>query len=166
VDHVGVADLRERLRCRTDRGREEVRALRTFLLAVFATAALPSRSEQIVVHLGSYHAPRASSDGTPLNNRNPGLGIALDSGLVFGGYWNSYRKVSLYAGYVWDRPVGPVRAGLVSAMATGYTGRVGLLAGAAVAVPLHSGVWLRVLAAPRVSKYTQAVVHLSVGIER
>lgn len=64
------------------------------------------------VHAGSTHFP----GGSYQNNFNPGVYLRTDDGLTIGGYYNTLRRVSLYAGYTFE--YGPL--GLMGGVVTGY----------------------------------------------
>ena len=69
---------------------------------------------RVGVHLGSWH------DRGDYNNVNPGAYV-YHNGYTAGTYYNSERKVSLYAGYTFEYPlVGPFTAGLTVGAITGY----------------------------------------------
>ena len=91
----------------------------------------------LAVNLGSYHPDRAYARENDLTAINPGLGVEYslrdDLRLVGGGYRNSYRRASLYAGAAWQ-PVEILgaRVGVLGGLVNGYPiheGRVGPFAG-------------------------------------
>ena len=88
---------------------------------------VPSSSAQTAFHLTtvSYHIDRTPGGGTePPNEFNPGLGMdwRVGQGAVhLGGYYNTVRAVTLYAGY--ERSIfddRQVRVGGVAGIVTGY----------------------------------------------
>lgn len=84
----------------------------------------------LAVNLGSYHPDRAYAREHDLTAFNPGLGIEYalrdDVRLVGGGYRNSYRRASFYAGATWQ-PIEILGA------------RFGVLGGAVNGYPIHNG---------------------------
>jgi hypothetical protein len=74
----------------------------------------------IGLHVGSAHF---DSDIEGLNPVNPGIYVELDNGWLAGGYYNSLRRTSLYAGYQFKGPfIGPVQPALTVGVITGYPG--------------------------------------------
>lgn len=67
------------------------------LLAVAGLAA----GQSVGLHLGSVHLPKRD-----YNNANPGAYVRFGNGLTLGGYYNSERRPSFYAGYT--HSFGPV----------------------------------------------------------
>lgn len=67
------------------------------LLAVAGLAA----AQTVGLHLGSVHLPKRD-----YSNVNPGAYVRFPNGLTFGGYYNSERRPSFYAGYT--HSFGPV----------------------------------------------------------
>lgn len=97
------------------------------VLFVFPLGLVSSVFAQKAVHFTtvSYHIDRTPGGGTePPNEFNPGLGLewGLGTGTLYvGGYHNTVRELSLYAGYgrtaFRERPV---RVGAVAGLVTGY----------------------------------------------
>lgn len=139
------------------------------LSAALMLGTMSAQAGELLVHLGSTHHPSLTSEGQPYNNRNPGIGYKSDSQWLFGAYHNSYRKTTVYAGRVWEWPVGPVRAGVVAFLATGYqdvTGKWASPLGAATLyVPLSNKVGLRFMAIPRVNSETSTVAHVALSFK-
>lgn len=80
----------------------------------------------IGAHLGTHHATPFINTVTQerYNNVNPGVYIAKsDGGPVVGALHNSYRRLSVYAGWRWEKEykLGPL-SGDVSLLAGGITG--------------------------------------------
>ena len=73
----------------------------------------------VLLHVGSWH----SQPG--YHNRNPGIAVRTECGIVAGVYDNSVGKVTAYAGGMYDPPELPVFASLVAA--TGYQSETGWL---------------------------------------
>jgi len=102
------------------------------ILAVYAFSLLSAGQVQAAtlgVHTVSKHASnnfeRTYNDGStkmlPYNNENFGAYVVTDSGVVAGGYRNSYDRNTFYAGYSINGPkFGPVQTGLSAVLATGY----------------------------------------------
>jgi len=89
------------------------RKLTALLLCSLAFWACDSRAETSMgVHLASVHVP----DNGRVNNTNPGAFVRFDNGFTAGGYHNSLRKTSVYAGYTAERGVFGLTVGAV----TGY----------------------------------------------
>ncbi|AKJ28770.1 hypothetical protein AAW51_2079 [Caldimonas brevitalea] len=68
------------------------------------------------LHVASKHVPQRDQ-----SNVNPGLYAITDSGWTVGGYRNSWRKLSVYAGKTWTlAEAGPVSLDLTLGAVTGY----------------------------------------------
>lgn len=79
--------------------------------AALALLAPCARADTFGLHIASVHMPAHN-----FNNFNPGVYYRNDEGWTAGGYYNSLRRVSVYAGYTWQ-----YRAlGLTVGGATGY----------------------------------------------
>lgn len=78
------------------------------------------------LHLISAHP---GSEG--MNNVNPGVYAVAPSGLTFGAYHNSYRRLSMYAG--WSFRHEPLF--FFAAVATGYRPPIAPLGGVGVKLP-------------------------------
>jgi Antimicrobial peptide resistance and lipid A acylation protein PagP len=126
------------------------------------SALLPSH---VGVHLGTAH----STSG--YNNTNPGVYLrwadGTGSGPVLGGYYNSERAQSRYAGYHWDwraTTTGglPVSAGVTVGAINGYArAKVMPLVVPSAAVHLGSAA-LRLTYVPKIEKGGAHALHLSV----
>lgn len=112
-----------------------------------------ARAGTIGIHLASMHFPERD-----FNNFNPGVYYRGDAGWTAGGYRNSLRDVSVYAGYTWERGVFGLTAGAVS----GYAGKkVQPLLVPSVSVLTVRGATARVAFIPRVEKRIGShVLHL------
>ncbi len=130
-----------------------------FLMSPSANAAV----DTVGVHVGSVHFPQNN-----FNNVNPGLYVAgsinnvpvlPDGRYVVGAYYNSERKGSLYAGFIY--PVTEYVDVVLGAI-TGYSAAPIL---PLVAPSLHfpiMGAWSgRVLYVPKIEKSGAHVIHLS-----
>jgi hypothetical protein len=91
------------------------------LAAAVLMAASVAQAQTFGVHLGSVHVPAKS-----LNSFNPGAYVRMHNGFTAGGYLNSYRKFSAYAGWTWTlAESGPWSLDVTAALASGYPkGRV------------------------------------------
>lgn len=108
----------------------------------------------------SYHFDRRQQ----WNERNPGAGVECRN-LVAGYYRNSYHRDTWYAGYAW-RPraltLGPVRAGLIGGVTTGYD--LPVLIAPTLEVRVTDSVWIDLIGAPSIGKRTAWVgAQLKVG---
>ena len=83
--------------------------IRAALLSLLISQA---HAGEVVMHLNTRHDPECSSDGSRLNDWNPGFGYIADSGLMAGAYLNSYRRPSAYAhaGPAWASWSNPILA--------------------------------------------------------
>ena len=91
------------------------RNIQNILGLVIATAVLSggtAHATTLGLHAGSAHFP----SGSYQNNFNPGVYLRTDDGLTIGGYYNTLRRVSVYAGYTFE--YGPL--GLMGGVVTGY----------------------------------------------
>lgn len=115
------------------------------------------------LHLLSQHAPNCYLEQghcAPYNNSNPGIYFRAPSGLTVGGYTNSYRLPSAYAGWTFETQ--DRRFALTVAGVTGYPqAAVRPLVVPSVRLGLSERLSLRLAGAPRVDRDTAAVVHLS-----
>lgn len=69
--------------------------IRNVLIGAVPLAAAGLAAAQTVgLHLGSVHVPKRD-----YNNANPGAYVRFDNGFTLGGYYNSERRPSFYAGY-------------------------------------------------------------------
>jgi hypothetical protein len=68
-------------------------------LAISAFVA-PAQADEIAhfgLHIASVHVPQYN-----YNNANPGIYVRMESGMTYGAYYNSERRMSAYAGYTYD----------------------------------------------------------------
>lgn len=71
--------------------------MKATILAAMLACAFSAHAATVGVHLGSYHPGRPD-----LNPVNPGLYYRSDAGWTVGGYYNSIRRPSFYAGRTFD----------------------------------------------------------------
>lgn len=112
------------------------------------------------LHLGSGHF--TNETGEQLNNMNPGGYVEFKGGLVVGGYHNSIRRNSYYAGYNHRFPSwGPVTPSVMGGVITGYykTPTLALVPSLSLAV---AGAELRLSYIPKVSLTKVHTLHLSI----
>ncbi len=120
----------------------------TYIMLSLMLACGSASASTLGLHIGSQHFPAKD-----FNNANPGMYYIADSGATVGGYYNSERKLSLYAGYTYD--YGPFR--LQAGVITGYSRPV--LPMVAPSVALGHGFRLTVL--PKVARGGASVIHLT-----
>lgn len=124
------------------------------LLAVLSSVV---EAHTVGVHVGSHHFPNEGR-----NNFNPGAYVKLDNGVTFGGYHNTIRKATFYAGYSLEYDT----LGVSFLAATGYkelTGRVVTpMIVPSVKLPSVWGVSPRLAYIPKAEKAKSHVLHLSV----
>ena len=122
--------------------------------AALALLAPCARADTVGLHLVSVHMPAHE-----FNNFNPGIYYRNDDGWTAGGYYNSLRKASVYAGYTWQ-----YRAlGLTVGGATGYQYALQPLLVPSLRLFNHEGVSARLAYIPRVEKHIESnVLHLTV----
>jgi len=74
----------------------------------------------VTVLLGSIHFPD-SQDSYQYNNVNPGVFLECDNGIIFGAAYNSFKKVSAFAGYHARYQILPsLSTGIIASACTGY----------------------------------------------
>jgi hypothetical protein len=131
------------------------RLLRHVLLALAALAWAPGAlADTIGLHIASHHAPAKN-----YNNSNPGIYYRSDEGWTVGGYRNSLRKTSVYAGYTWKFGVLDV----TTAGVTGYFNKVQPLLVPSISLFTYQGITPRIAYIPRVEKKIGShVLHLMV----
>ena len=129
--------------------------LRIAALAVAALTLAPcALADTIGLHIGSHHFPAKN-----YNNSNPGLYYRTDEGWTVGGYCNSLRRNSFYAGYTWKFGALDV----TTAGVTGYFHKVQPLLVPSLSLFTYRGVTPRVAYIPQVEKKVGAhVLHLMV----
>lgn len=104
------------------------------------------------VHIGSHHAPARD-----YQNFNPGAYVRFNSGLTVGGYHNSERRTSLYAGYTLERGPFAVTLGAI----TGYRrANVLPLVVPSVAIGRLGPATMRLAVLPKLESGGATVVHL------
>jgi hypothetical protein len=97
-----------------------------------ASVSLPASAGTVGLHIASYH------DAPGFNNTNPGLYVKLDNGVVIGGYHNSLRRQSLYAGKHYSLyESGAMELGLTVGLVGGYHGNKYSIADGIVPLPAH-----------------------------
>lgn len=122
--------------------------------AALALLAPCARADTVGLHLVSVHSPQRH-----FNNTNPGLYYRSDDGWTAGGYHNSLRRFSAYAGYTWQYEA----LGLTTGAVTGYQDTVQLLLVPSLRVFTHEGFSARLAYIPRVEKRIESNVwHLMV----
>lgn len=70
------------------------------ILSAAALMAAPASADEIAnygIHIGSKHYPQYS-----YNNSNPGIYVRMESGMTYGAYYNSERRMSFYGGYTYQ----------------------------------------------------------------
>ena len=129
--------------------------LRIVTLAAAAWLLAPCAiAGTIGFHIGSHHMPAKN-----YNNANPGMYYRTDDGWTPGGYRNSLRKDSVYAGYTWKFGALDV----TTAGVTGYFHKVQPLLVPSISLFTYQGVTPRLAYIPRVEKKIGAhVLHLMV----
>lgn len=115
------------------------------------------------VHLATLHAQDPAPGKPDWNNVNPGLYLRWENGATVGGYYNSERKFSAYAGWTfetaeWHR----MRAAVTLGAITGYSNGVLPLVAPSASLRLTDHASARVTFAPKVKEGGSACLHLSV----
>lgn len=116
------------------------------------------------IHLAAYHA---SSD---YNNHTSGLGVICagpreNVRIVAGGYYNSLRRDSYYAGFVYQpMTFGTLRLGAMGGLVSGYQTRVVPMAAAVASLPIGKTEWHLTLVPPAYES-SPAVAELSVSFK-
>lgn len=131
------------------------------LLLLVLGALNPAMGQELLIHGLSSHR---HGDQQEYNNYNLGLGIRTDTGLVAGGYYNSYKRLTVYVGQEWM----PTRnVGAFAALATGYDQAAGrpvtIIGGLLFRARLEGTASLDVRYLPRI-KDNPEVVHIGLGI--
>lgn len=87
-------------------------------LSVATLMSASASADEIVaygIHIGSKHFPQYQ-----YNNSNPGVYVRMESGMTYGTYYNSERRMSVYAGYTYQfDDTYAVTVGLVSGYSLG-----------------------------------------------
>ena len=132
------------------------------LAALLCTAAHAFEPPAAVgLHIGSHHF-EARESGT-WNDRNPGIYVRWDSGLVVGTLRNSERRQSVYVGRVFQSPRwNGLGADLTLGAITGYRRAVSPLAAASVSVAVTDALAARLSYLPKAAPKASAAVHLSI----
>lgn len=128
------------------------------MLAGFAACAVLSeaRAETTIgAHIGSWH----SEPG--YNNVNPGLYV-VHNGWTVGGYRNSIRKDSFYAGYTFQYAMGRVIPSLTAGAITGYRTSPAPLLAPSLAIQATADFRVRILYLPKVRFTGAHVLHLAI----
>jgi len=131
-------------------------AIRFFSCSAVALALLApdAQADTVGLHLASVHVPQRH-----FNNTNPGLYYRSDAGWTTGGYRNSLRHTSVYAGYTWEYSA----LGLTAGAVTGYQHAVQALVVPSLRLFTHEGFSARLAYIPRVEKRIESNVwHLMV----
>lgn len=125
------------------------------LCVLFAGAAM-AQETTYGAHVGSAHSERG------FNNFNPGAYVVTASGLIVGGYYNSERRGTLYAGKHWQGET----FGVTAALITGY--RRGPFVGVvpSARIGLRPGMAARVAFVPKIEKGGAAALHFSLEVTR
>jgi hypothetical protein len=145
-------------------------ALLLALIALPASAGLAPATDAFGMHLGSWHSNQDACFGqirADCNNANPG-GYLRRDGWVVGGYYNSIKRPTVYAGRIWELGSrGRLSFDLGAVLATGYEAApVVPLATPTVGLELGKGWRARVLYLPRVGDVSPThVLHLSIERE-
>jgi hypothetical protein len=125
-----------------------------FSAAALALVSPCAQADTVGLHLASVHVPQRH-----FNNTNPGLYYRNDAGWTAGGYRNSLRRTSAYAGYTWEYGV----LGLTAGAVTGYQHTVQALVVPSLRLFTHDGFSARLAYIPRVEKRIESNVwHLMV----
>lgn len=103
------------------------------------------------MHIGSQHYP--SRD---FNNLNPGGYVRWDGGLTIGGYYNSERRMSAYAGYTTSWGPATITVGAI----TGYRRAVLPFVIPSLTIAQAGNVSARLAVLPKVERSGSTVVHL------
>ena len=122
--------------------------------AALALIAPVARADTVGLHLASVHVPQRH-----FNNTNPGAYYRSDAGWTMGGYRNSLRRTSVYAGYTWEYSALALTAGAV----TGYQDTVQAMLVPSLRLFTHEGFSARLAYIPRVEKRIESNVwHLMI----
>ncbi len=137
-------------------GKGVLRIVAWIVALITMGAATETLGGELVVHGVSSHKGGDSS----YNNYNVGVGLRLNSGLIAGAYYNSYRSPTAYLGYEWM----PTKyAGGFVAVATGYdrvsNTPVSVIGGFMARLPVNNTATFDVRYLPRI-KDNPEVVHI------
>lgn len=115
----------------------------------------------IGLHLGSTHL--GNDTGQSLNNINPGGYVQLNSGFTFGGYHNSIRQNSYYAGYTYRFPsAGPFTFSLMAGGISGYGKDIYPAVVPSLSLKVASHTELRLTYIPKIPITQVHTLHISV----
>lgn len=135
------------VRAKPKKSKESKRGHKVLAALVLGLMGVAAQACTLGLHIGSQHYPAQS-----YNNANPGAYYIASNGVTVGGYYNSERRPSFYAGYSWD--YGPFR--LQVGGITGYYKPVLPMVAPSVAL----GYGFRVAVLPKVERGGSTVVHL------
>ena len=123
---------------------------------LLAGDAMADETRTYGVHTVSVH----SRSG--FNNVNTGMYVRWPSGAMVGGYLNSERRGSLYAGWHLESDAHPI--GLTAMIVTGY--RAGIKVGVvpSIRMRLDESTSLRLLLVPKTQKSGAAAAHLTLEV--
>lgn len=130
-----------------------IRAIAIAAAAILTSTAVHADTiEAVGIHIGSHHMPARD-----YQNFNPGAYVRWASGITVGGYYNSERRPSVYAGYThqWGRFA--LTAGLI----TGYERRAVMpMLVPSVRLGAIGPATLRLAILPKLEKRGATVLHL------
>ena len=142
--------------------------IRAVALLALAGSSLPASALEIGSHLGSYHTnPDACREvkNRVCNNTNPGAYVIADDGWMVGGYYNSVRRPTVYAGRQWGLiSHGRLSFEAAAVVATGYPALPLLPMVMPIASVQVARTWkVRMLYLPRVPRVNEThVLHLAI----
>lgn len=130
-----------------------IRAIAIAAAAILTSTAMHADTiEAVGVHIGSHHAPARD-----FRNFNPGVYVRWSSGITMGGYYNSERRTSLYAGYTHQWGSFALTAGLI----TGYERRAVMpMLVPSVRLGAIGPATMRLAILPKLEKRGATVLHL------
>lgn len=136
-----------------------IRLILTAIFAGFLAALLmvstKAEGAEIGAHMGSIHFPQNDN-----NNFNPGLYYRSDEGWTGGFYYNSERRMSVYAGRTFTYSVHDWKFSATVGGVTGYQRAAVLpMLVPSIATPPIGGERLRVAYIPRIEKDGAGVLH-------
>jgi hypothetical protein len=153
-------------------------------LAVFAATAFasctpaPATAATYGLHVSTVHIPASDH----LNNVNPGAYVRYDNGATAGFYRNSYKRLSVYAGWTWESGPFALTVGGITGykrvdvpctgdrLEAGFTrcwdgsssSAISPLIAPSVVLPDVLGVTPRVTVLPKIESKGSTVIHLAV----
>lgn len=140
--------------------------MKKYLITLATALALAAHAdtsvEAIGFHVASHHVPSRE-----FNNMNPGAYVRWDNGLTLGGYYNSERRMSVYAGYTQEWGPFALTMGAVTGTIYGFKRRAVM----PMIVPsLRLGsvgpADVRVAVLPKLGKGGATVVHLMLEVRQ